>query len=181
MPHHDTIYDTYLSPLTQRNASREMQEIWSPRRRFTAWRKVWVAAAEAQHEMGLLISKEQVEALRAHVEITDEEMRKAFQHEQRLKHDVMAHVHAYGDSAPSARGIIHLGMTSQDVVCNAELMILRDALELVQLKLARTIDAAGTLAEKHANLPTLAFTHFQPAQPTTVGRRAAQWGYDLCL
>ncbi|MEX2218046.1 MAG: adenylosuccinate lyase [Phycisphaerales bacterium] len=177
----ETIYDTYISPLTQRNASKEMQELWSPRRRFTTWRRVWLAAAEAQHEAGLPITKEQVEALRAHVEITDEDIKRAFQYEQKIKHDVMAHVHAYGDSAPAARGIIHTGMTSQDVVCNAELLILRDALDLIQLKLARAIDAAGTLAEKHAALPTLAFTHYQPAQPTTVGRRAAQWGYDLCI
>lgn len=180
MAHHDTIFDTYISPLTQRNASREMQEIWSPRRRFTTWRKVWLAAAEAQHELGLPVSRDQVEALRAHVEITDDDIKRAFQYEQKLKHDVMAHVHTFGDAAPLAKGIIHLGMTSQDVVCNAELILLREALQLITLKIARTVDAAGTFAEKWAGLPALGFTHFQAAQPTTVGRRAAQWGYDLC-
>src|SRR4051812_48284454 len=115
MPHHDTIYDTYLSPPAPRNAPPEMQEVWSPRRRFTTWRKVWLAAAEAQHEIGLPVTKEALEGLRAHVDITDEEIKRAFQYEQKNKHDVMAHVLAYGDSAPAARGIIHLGMTSQDV------------------------------------------------------------------
>jgi adenylosuccinate lyase len=181
MAHHESIFDTFISPLTQRNASREMQEIWSPRRRFSTWRKVWLAAAEAQQEIGLPITKGQLEALRAHTEITDEEIRRAFQYEQKNKHDVMAHVLAYGDAAPGARGIIHLGMTSQDVVCNAELLILKDALGLIDLKLARAIDAAGTFAEKWAGLPCLGFTHYQPAQPTTVGRRGAQWGYELCI
>jgi adenylosuccinate lyase len=181
MAHHDSIYDTFISPLTQRNASREMQEVWSPRRRFTTWRKVWLAAAEAQHDIGLPVSKDQLEALRAHVEITDEEIKRAFQYEQKNKHDIMAHVLAYGDAAPAARGIIHLGMTSQDVGCNAELLIIKEALQLIELKLARAIDAAGTFAEKWANLPALGFTHYQPAQPTTMGRRGAQWGYDLCL
>lgn len=178
---HESIFDTYISPLTQRNASREMLEIWSPRRRFTMWRKVWLAAAEAQHDAGLPVTKEQIEALRANLEITDEDIKRAHQHEHRLRHDVMAHVHALGDVAPVARPIIHLGMTSQDVVCNADLLLLREALELVQLKIARAVDAAGAFAEKWADLPTLSFTHFQPAQPTTMGRRGAQWGYDLCV
>ncbi len=179
--HHDESFDTYISPLTQRNASREMMTLWSPRHRFTLWRKVWLAAAEAQLDAGLPVTREQVEAIRKHVEITDDDIRRAFEHEKRLKHDVMAHVHALADVAPIAKPILHLGMTSQDVVCNADLLQLREALTLVELKLARTIDAFGTFAEKWKNLPALGHTHFQPAQPTTVGRRASQWGYDLYL
>lgn len=177
----DTSYGTYISPLTQRNASREMQAIWSPRHRFGVWRKVWLATAEAQHEAGLPVSREQVEAIRQHAEVTDEDIKRAFSHEQRLKHDVMAHVHALGDAAPEAKPILHLGMTSQDVVCNADICIFKEALGLIEAKIAKTIDALGTFAEKWAGLPTLGYTHYQPAQPTTVGRRAAQWGYDLSL
>jgi len=178
---HETIFDTYISPLTLRNASREMQAIWSPRHRFTTWRRVWLSVAQAQHEAGLPVSNEQVEAIRANVDITDEDIKRAFVHEQKLRHDVMAHVHALGDSAPVARPILHLGMTSQDVVCNADICILREGLELIEAKIARVIDALGTFAKKWATLPTLGSTHYQPAQPTTVGRRAAQWGYDLSL
>lgn len=178
---HESVFDTFMSPLTQRNASREMEAIWSPRHRFTVWRRIWVAAAEAQNEAGLPVSKEHVAALRAHLEPTDEDLKRAVQYEQKLKHDVMAHVHAYGDAAPTAKGVIHLGMTSQDVVCNADIVLFREALELVVLKIARCIDALGAFADKWKDLPTLGFTHFQPAQPTTVGRRAAQWGYDLSL
>lgn len=181
MPNHETAFDTYISPLTQRNASREMQVIWSPRHRFSTWRRVWLAVAEAQHEAGLPVTKEQIIAIRDHVEITDEDIRRAFQHEQRLRHDVMAHVHALGDAAPVARPILHLGMTSQDVVDNADLLLLKEALQLIEVKIARVIDAIGTFAEKWRALPTLGYTHYQPAQPTTVGRRAAQWGYDLAI
>jgi adenylosuccinate lyase len=115
------------------------------------------------------------------VEITDEGIKKAQQHEQKLRHDVMAHVMALRDDAPPAGPIIHLGMTSQDVVCNADLMLIREALQLIEAKVARTIDALGTFAEKWAELPCLGYTHYQPAQPTTVGRRAAQWGYELSI
>ncbi|QYU69979.1 adenylosuccinate lyase [Leptolyngbya sp. 15MV] len=181
MAHGTSFHDTYVSPLTQRNASREMQGIWSPRHRFSTWRRIWLAVAEAQHELGLPVSREQVEAIRARLTITDEEIKRAIEHERKLKHDVMSHVHALGDSAPAARGIIHLGMTSQDVVCNADLILLREALELVAVKIARAIDALGTFAEKWKDTPTLGYTHYQPAQPTTVGRRAAGWGYDLSL
>lgn len=178
---HESVFDTYISPLTQRNASREMQEIWSPRHRYTVWRRVWLAVAEAQQEVGLPVNREQVEAIRAHVEVTPEDIRRALQYEQKLKHDVMSHVHALGDVAPAARPILHLGMTSQDVVCNADLVLVRQAMELVVLKIARTIDALGVFAERWKTLATLGYTHYQPAQPTTVGRRAAQWGYDLSL
>src|ERR1043165_436944 len=179
--HHDESFDTFISPLSQRNASKEMLTIWSPRHRFTLWRKVWLAAAEAQMDAGLPITKDQVEAIRKHVDITDDDIRRAFEHEKRLKHDVMAHVHALADVAPIAKPILHLGMTSQDVVCNADLLQLKEAFTLIELKIARVIDAWGTFAEKWKGLPALGHTHFQPAQPTTVGRRAAQWGYDLYI
>ncbi len=182
---HESVFDTYMSPLTQRNASREMQEIWSPKHRFTVWRKVWLAVAEAQQESGIPsdrpITREQVESIRQRIDINDEGIRRAFQHEHKLRHDVMAHVHALGDEAPQAKPILHLGMTSQDVVCNADLQLFKESLGLIELKLARGIDAIGAFAEKWASLPCLGYTHYQPAQPTTVGRRAAQWGYDLSL
>jgi adenylosuccinate lyase len=177
----DTVFDSYMSPLTQRNASREMQMIWSPRHRFSTWRRVWLAVAEAQHDAGLPISREQINAIRDHVDVTDDDIRRAFQHEQRLRHDVMAHVHALADVAPVAKPILHLGMTSQDVVDNADLIIIKESLQLIEVKIARVIDAIGTFAEKWKNLPTLGYTHYQPAQPTTVGRRAAQWGYDISI
>lgn len=183
----NSAYDTYTSPLASRNASKEMLRLWSARHKFNTWRRIWLAVAEAQHEMGLPVSKEQVEELRAVVNrpggITDEEMKAAEKYERELRHDVMAHVHALGDSCPKAKGIIHLGMTSQDVVCNADLLVLREAINLIATKLIRAILALGNGAAKSARIPTLAFTHYQPAQPTTIGRRAAQWAYelDLCL
>jgi adenylosuccinate lyase len=183
MPHaaaHD-LFDRYVSPLASRNASPEMQAIWSPRRKFSAWRRLWLALAEAQKELGLPITDEQIDQLRAHQTVTDADILRAVEHERRLRHDVMAHVHALGDVAPAARPIIHLGATSQDVNCNAELPMLRDALDLVCVKTARVIDALTTFAEKWRDLPVLAFTHYQPAQPTTLGKRAATWAYDLFL
>jgi adenylosuccinate lyase len=167
-----------------------MLALWSPRHKFNTWRRVWLAVARAQHEVTKghpvpLVGAAQVEALRRVVErpggIADEEIRSAQEHERRLRHDVMAHVHALGEACPEARGIIHLGMTSQDVVCNADLLILRDAINLTGLKLVRAIVALGDLARRTARLPTLGFTHYQPAQPVTVGRRAASWALDLLL
>jgi adenylosuccinate lyase len=183
-------YDTYSSPLTSRNASQEMLRLWSPRHKFNTWRRIWLAVAEAQHEMGLPVTKEQVEELRGVVNrqnpdgswgITDEEMKAAEKYERELRHDVMAHVHALGDSCPKAKGIIHLGMTSQDVVCNAEFATFCNSLQLVRAKLARLIFAFAAFAEKWKALPTLGFTHYQPAQPVTCGRRAAMWMSDLRL
>jgi adenylosuccinate lyase len=176
-------YDTYTSPLAARNASEEMLRLWSPRHKFNTWRRIWLAVAEAQHELGLPVSKEQVEELRAVVErgITDDEMRAAEKYERELRHDVMAHVHALGDSCPKAKGIIHLGMTSQDVVCNADLAIIGEAVGLTSLKIARTVIAFGDMALRVRGVATLGFTHYQPAQPVTVGRRAAGWAFDLKL
>lgn len=176
-------YDTYSSPLASRNASPEMLRLWSPRHKFNTWRRIWLAVAETQHELGLPVTREQVDELRMVVErgITDDEIRAAERYEHELRHDVMAHVHALGDSCPRARGIIHLGMTSQDVVCNADLLILSTARGLVQSKIAAAVIALGRHAEAQKARPTLGFTHYQPAQPTTVGRRAAMWAAELHL
>jgi adenylosuccinate lyase len=176
-------YDTYTSPLATRNASKQMLTLWSPRHKFNTWRRIWLAVAEAQHEMGLPVSKEQVEELRAVVNrpggITDAEMKAAEKYERELRHDVMAHVHALGDSCPKAKGIIHLGMTSQDVVCNADIYTLREAIRLTQMKVARLQLVLGEQAMRWRSTPTLGFTHYQPAQPVTVGRRMALWAHDL--
>ncbi|MBY0312729.1 MAG: adenylosuccinate lyase [Phycisphaerales bacterium] len=183
-------YDTYTSPLATRNASPEMLRLWSARHKFNTWRKIWLAVAEAQHEITKdqtkpLVTSEQVEELRAVVNrpggITDEEMKLAERYERELRHDVMAHVHALGDWCPKAKGIIHLGMTSQDVVCNADLMTLADATHIIELKVARVVSELASKAEYTRSIPSLAFTHYQPAQPTTVGRRIAQWSAEVEL
>ncbi len=169
----------YESPLASRNASPAMQVIWSPQRKFTTWRKLWLALAESQRELGLPISGKQIAQLRAHVE--DVDYARAAEYEKRLRHDVMAHIHALGEQAPDARPIIHLGATSQYVNCNTELLQIREALQLVAMKLAVSIDLLGRFASQYRKLPTLGFTHFQPAQPTTVGKRATLWAQDLVL
>lgn len=170
---------TYESPLAARNASPQMQAIWSPQFKFSTWRRLWLALAEAEKELGLDIPDAAIAQLRAHLEDIDYEA--AAGYERKLRHDVMAHVHTLADAAPAARPIIHLGATSQYVVCNTELIQLRDALLLVARKLANTIDALAEFAAKHRALPTLGFTHFQPAQPVTVGKRAALWAHDMAL
>ncbi len=170
---------TYQSPLATRNASPRMQAVWSPRRKFTTWRRLWLALAEAEHELGLPVSREAVEELRQHLEDIDYEA--AAVYEKRLRHDVMAHVHALGDVAPIARPIIHLGATSQFVVCNTELLQLRDALDIIAKKLAAAIGRLGDFAQTYRSLPTLGFTHYQPAQPTTVGKRGTLWAQDLAI
>lgn len=172
-------YTTYVSPLGSRNASPEMQAIWSPQRKHSTWRRIWLALAESEKELGLPITDEQIAELRAHLD--DIDFDKAAEYESRLRHDVMAHIHALGDVAPKARPIIHLGATSQFINCNTELILLRDALQLTAGKIACVIDALGSFAAQYKNLPTLGFTHYQPAQPTTVGKRATLWAYDLAL
>lgn len=156
-----------------------MAELFSPKRRILAWRSLWLALAEAQKELGLPVQEEQVSALRDALHEIDFDA--AADHEKRMRHDVMAHVHTFGDSAPSARGIIHMGATSQDIVCNADILILRDALNMIANKIALIIDQLGTFIETWRALPTLGFTHYQPAQPTTVGRRAAMWAQDFVI
>ncbi len=173
------VHGGYRSPLETRNASPEMRAIFSSRRKFGYWRRIWVALATAQRTLGLPIDSAQVDALEQAVDDIDFDAAAA--HERRLRHDVMAHVHAFGDRVPEAAGIIHLGATSQDVVCNADLMIQRDALCLTAGKIASVIDRLGRFASTHRALPTLGFTHYQPAQPTTVGKRATLWAQDLLI
>ncbi|MEO0515102.1 MAG: adenylosuccinate lyase [Planctomycetota bacterium] len=171
--------DTYVSPLASRNASPAMKSIWSPQRKFATWRRLWLALAKSQQQLGLEITDRQLLELEEHLDDIDFDA--AAGYEKKLRHDVMAHVHTLGDAAPAARPIIHLGATSQFVVCNAELILLRDALDLVACKLAAAIDHLSTFAVSWRDLPTLGFTHYQPAQPTTVGKRATLWAYDLAL
>ncbi|OAB63316.1 hypothetical protein AY599_21190 [Leptolyngbya valderiana BDU 20041] len=180
--------DTYTSPLASRNASPEMLRIWSPRHKFNTWRRIWLAVAEAQHEVTKswdtpLVSQEQLGELRTVVQrgITDEEIARASELERDLRHDVMAHVHCLGEQCPKAKAIIHLGCTSQDVVCNADVIALRMSLGLIERKLIRAILAIADQGDTHKEVSTLGFTHYQPAQPTTVGRRICGWAHDLSL
>jgi len=156
-----------------------MSQLWSPQRKFSTWRRLWLALAEAEAELGLPITQEQLAELRAHLD--DIDFDKANEYERELRHDVMAHVHAYGDCCPTARPIIHLGATSCFVTDNADALLIRDSLILIRNRLAAVIDRLGRFAWQHRDLPCLAFTHLQPAQPTTVGRRACLWAYDLIL
>ena len=172
-------YLDYDNPLIGRYASTEMSVLWGPQRKFSTWRWLWVALAEAEAELGLPVSPEQIEELWAHVDRIDFEA--AARHEHRLRHDVMAHVHAYGDQCPKARPIIHLGATSCYVTDNTDLILLREGLGLVRDRLVAVIDRLAKFAEEHRGLACLAFTHMQPAQPTTVGKRACVWAYDLVL
>ncbi len=174
-----TARNTYESPLASRNASALMQAIWSPDFKFSTWRRLWLALAEAEKELGLNIPDLALQQLRDHIEDINYEA--AAEYERKLRHDVMAHIHALGDQAPAARPIIHLGATSQFVVCNTELIQIKRSLELIAAKAANVIDALAQFAATHRDLPTLAFTHFQPAQPTTVGKRACLWAHDLSL
>jgi len=172
-------HDDYVNPLISRYASREMSRIWSGRRKFTTWRKLWVALAESEQALGLPISDTQLDELRSHLDDIDFE--RAADYERRYRHDVMAHVHTYGDVCPVARPIIHLGATSCFVTDNTDLILIRDALLLVRARLLAAIDALAEFAGKYRDLACLGFTHLQPAQPTTVGKRACLWAQDLVL
>lgn len=171
-----TVYD---NPLTGRYASKEMSALWSPQTKHATWRKFWVALAEAERELGLDIAESQVEELCSRVD--DIDFAAAAKYEKKFRHDVMAHVHAYGDVCPSARPIIHLGATSCYVTDNTDLLLMRQGLELLQGKLVRVIDRLAKFAAEFRALPCLGFTHLQPAQPVTVGKRATLWCYDLVL
>ena len=173
------MHDTYETPLNSRYASREMQQIFSPDRKFATWRKLWVALAESEMEMGLPVTQAQVDELKAHVEDIDYEA--ARRHEERTRHDVMAHVLAYGDVCPNARGVIHLGATSCYVTDNADILMLRDALTLVRDKVIEVVRRLRSFALEYKDLPTLGYTHLQPAQLTTVGKRATLWMQDLLM
>lgn len=170
-------HNHYDNPLTGRYASREMSALWSPQRKFSTWRRLWVMLAEAEAELGLPVTQAQIDELKAHVD--DIDFAAAEQHERKLRHDVMAHVHAYGDVAPNARAIIHMGATSCYVTDNTDLILMREGLQLVAQRLAATIDHLATFAQQYRDLPCLGYTHLQPAQPTTVGKRACLWVYDL--
>jgi adenylosuccinate lyase len=174
--------DRFVHPLVERNASEEMIRLWSPQEKFSTWRRLWLAMAEAQRELGLSrVTDEALAQMRANLDNID--FAKAAEHEKRTRHDLMAHVHTFGEAAPAAAGIIHLGATSMDVVDNADVVLLHKGLGVICSRLANLIDALATFAVRHRDLPTLGFTHFQPAQPVTVGKRAALWCQDfvVCL
>ncbi len=177
--------DGYSSPLSERYASREMQYIFSQDMKFKTWRRLWIALAETEMELGLsqngrpVITKEQIDELKAHAEDINYDVARA--REKEVRHDVMSHVYAYGQQCPKAAGIIHLGATSCYVGDNTDIIIMREALRLVKKKLVNVIASLASFAEKYKAQPTLAFTHFQPAQPTTVGKRATLWMQEFCL
>lgn len=170
-------HHTYVSPLESRYASLAMRELFGDQKKFSTWRRIWLALAEAQHELGLGIAPEQLRQMRAHLDDIDFDA--AAEYEKKLRHDVMAHIHAFGDAAPLARPILHLGATSQTVVDNTDLLLMREGLGLLIAQLANVIDALGGFAAQYRDLPCLAFTHYQPAQLTTVGKRATLWCGDF--
>ena len=171
--------DRYSSPLSERYASKEMQYIFSQDMKFKTWRKLWIALAEAEHELGLDITQEQIDELKAHQDDINYEVAK--EREKLVRHDVMSHVYAYGQQCPKAKGIIHLGATSCYVGDNTDVIIMTEALKLVKKKLVNVINELSKFAMEYKGLPTLAFTHFQPAQPTTVGKRATLWMMELIM
>ena len=173
------MYDRYQSPLSERYASREMQYIFSPEKKFRTWRKLWIALAETEKELGLPITQEQIDELKAHKDDINFDVAK--EREKLVRHDVMSHVYAYGLQCPNAKGIIHLGATSCYVGDNTDIILMTEALKMVRKKLVNVMAELASFAEKYKDQPTLAFTHFQPAQPTTVGKRATLWLMELKL
>ena len=171
--------DSYVSPINSRYASKEMKYLFSPDKKFTTWRKLWIALAESEKELGLDISDEQLDQMREHIYDINYEAAEA--KEKEIRHDVMSHIFAYGEQCPKAKPIIHLGATSCYVGDNTDIIIMTEALRLIHKRLINVIAALSDFAEKYKNLPTLAFTHFQPAQPTTVGKRATLWLQDLLM
>ena len=171
--------DRYVSPLSERYASKEMQYIFSPDMKFRTWRRLWIALAETEKELGLPITQEQIDELKAHKDDINYDVAK--ERERQVRHDVMSHVYAYGVQCPKAKGIIHLGATSCYVGDNTDIIVMTEALKLVKKKLVNVIAELAKFADEHKNLPTLAFTHFQPAQPTTVGKRATLWMQEFML
>ena len=169
----------YVSPLSERYASKEMQYIFSPDMKFRTWRRLWIALAETEKELGLNITQEQIDELKAHAEDINYDVAK--ERERQVRHDVMSHVYAYGVQCPKAKGIIHLGATSCYVGDNTDIIVMTEALKLVKKKLVNVIAELSAFADKYKDQPTLAFTHFQPAQPTTVGKRATLWTQEFLL
>ena len=171
--------DRYVSPLSERYASREMQYLFSPDKKFRTWRRLWIALAETEKELGLPISDGQIEELKAHADDINYDVAKA--REKEVRHDVMSHVYAYGVQCPKAKGIIHLGATSCYVGDNTDIIVMTEALKLVKKKLVNVLAELAKFADTYKDLPTLAFTHFQPAQPTTVGKRASLWMQEFYM
>ena len=171
--------NTYESPLNSRYASEEMKYIFSPDKKFKTWRKLWIALAETEKELGLDITQEQIDELKAHQDEINYEV--AREREKLVRHDVMSHVYAYGQQCPKAKGIIHLGATSCYVGDNTDVILMVEAMKLVRVKLLSVIEKLSEFALKYKDLPTLGFTHFQAAQTTTVGKRATLWIQDLMM
>ncbi len=171
--------DLYVSPLVERNASKEMAQLFGAKRKFRTWRKLWLELAKAQKKLGLHIKQSQINQMARHLD--DIDFKKAARYEKKFRHDVMAHIHTFADAAPKATPIIHLGATSCYVGDNADLIIIREALQTTAAKLAAVINLLSKFAKKHRSLPTLGFTHFQPAQLTTVGKRATLWCYEFAM
>ena len=171
--------DRYVSPLSERYASKEMQYIFSPDMKFRTWRRLWIALAETEKELGLNITQEQIDELKAHADDINYDVAK--ERERQVRHDVMSHVYAYGVQCPKAKGIIHLGATSCYVGDNTDIIVMAEALKLVRKKLVNVIAELSKFADKYKDQPTLAFTHFQPAQPTTVGKRATLWTQEFIM
>ena len=171
--------DRYVSPLSERYASKGMQYIFSPDMKFRTWRRLWIALAETEKELGLNITQEQIDELKAHADDINYDVAK--ERERQVRHDVMSHVYAYGVQCPKAKGIIHLGATSCYVGDNTDIIVMAEALKLVRKKLVNVIAELSKFADKYKDQPTLAFTHFQPAQPTTVGKRATLWTQEFLM
>ena len=171
--------NTYETPLNSRYASKEMQYLFSPDFKFKTWRRLWIALAESEMELGLNITQEQIDELKAHAEDINYEV--AAEREKLVRHDVMSHVYAYGVQCPKAKGIIHLGATSCYVGDNTDIITMTEALKLIRKKLVNLMDKLSKFALEYKDLPCLGFTHFQPAQPTTLGKRASLWLNELLL
>lgn len=171
--------DRYVSPLSERYASKEMQYIFSPDMKFRTWRKLWIALAETERELGLNITQEQIDEMKAHADDINYDVAK--ERERQVRHDVMSHVYAFGLQCPKAKGIIHLGATSCYVGDNTDIIVMTEALKLVRKKLVNVIAELSKFAAQYKDQPTLAFTHFQPAQPTTVGKRATLWTQEFLM
>lgn len=173
------MYDKYENPLISRYASKEMMELFSAQRKFSTWRKLWIALAEAEQELGLPITDEQLDEMRAHID--DIDFKRAEAIEKEVRHDVMSHVHAFGEQCPKAKAIIHLGATSAYVGDNTDVIVMHEGMKMLMRKLAVLLSRLSVFAEEYKGIPTLGFTHFQPAQLTTVGKRACLWMMDLVL
>jgi adenylosuccinate lyase len=169
----------YTSPLVERNASKEMAELFGADTKFRTWRRIWLELAKAEKKLGLKITGAQIKQMADHLD--DINYARAAEFEKKFRHDVMAHVHTFGQAAPKAAPIIHLGATSCDITDNADLIILREGLRILAGKVACLIDCLGKFAKQYKNLPTLGFTHYQAAQLTTVGKRATLWAYDFAM